>query len=236
MAITPQLFVDPLDVAKRMQINLQELPGAVDILTSAIVGAQLHCQTVLGSQLPIQAQDCKFYLDGDAFSGVQPNGQFRLEMPSGFIRVPNATYPLTITSDSQWSMPNPLTVDPTVYRVDYTKGIVYIDATTFKNFVINSPLLRLDVGQQYRDQYVRVQCTTGFLVNSGVWGTAGKTPPEAIPDWFTEAIIAYCAVIAVGGQAQTDNKAKEIYKVAGDHANLVLASNRRQIGFALRPM
>jgi hypothetical protein len=260
------LFVDPADVILRMQLS-SDLSGVEDIVRSGIIGAQLHVERILNGKLSRQVQDCQFYINADAFSGIQPGGMFRLEVPSGFIRsdadmVVTASQPTDFTANT-----GPFStfeaVDADYMEVDASRGYVLLDAAT------------------YPDRYVRVQCETGFedgtvplpvtnidpfdadtaytagnqVVYNGVvytcvvstiagtvpsdltvW-TPSYVPMEQIPMALTEAIIAL--VPMVFNQSQTtkrSNEAKEQYKVASDHAAMLLQSYVRTRGFTFRPL
>lgn len=136
------LYVSAKDVVDRMQVN-DELEGVTDVVNSAIIGAQLQLQTITQSSLEVQSQDCLYFLDPDMFSGLQPGGVFRLELPSSFIR---ATPTPVITFDSTWDLPQAQTAS-TGFKIDYKRGYVLMDRTA------------------YVGTYVRIQCQTGFAVN-----------------------------------------------------------------------
>lgn len=210
------LFVTVDQVATRMQVQ-SDLEGVADVIESSLKGAQLHIESVLNTDLELRAQDCTFLLDSDAFSGIQPNGQFKIELPSYFLRPNSLTYPLAITVGDNWRVSDPEAIDLSLCRIDYEKGLIYIDAET------------------YKDKYVRVTGTTGFKP-----ADPGPSPPEAvaeaIPDWLHEAILSYVGVIM--DTSQTTKRApdaKEIYQRAGDHAMAVLNPKMRKRGFAIRP-
>jgi hypothetical protein len=153
MAFDVPLFVDPQDVIGRMQLD-PELSGVTDVVSSAIRGAQLHIEALLGSKLSRMTQDCMFYLDSDAYSGVQPGGVYTLELPSGFVRTDTPIIlALSTATGSQTSRgfqdpDGPFgdfeLTDSRFYRIDCYRGYVLAEAG------------------RHADRYVRVVCDTGF--------------------------------------------------------------------------
>ena len=226
-SVTPAIFVLPATVVNRMQINA-ELEGVNDVVLSALVGSQLHVETVLESRLSLQSWDCKYYLDKYAFSSMQPGGVYTLEIPSNFIRKDTA---FTITVGSTWQMTDAVTIPATDYSINYERGLVYIVANT------NNSMYSVSNGYptNYDNRYIEVQCTTGF--KSGDASDLDTTPPETIPDWLQEAIIAYVGVIFDTSQTTNrDNQASNIYKKSGDHAMAILSPYLRKRGFVFRPI
>lgn len=214
---TPALFLTPTKVITRMQLNAG-LEGIENVLESAIVGAQLHIEAVLGTKLLTKQVNCKYFLDSDAFSGVQPEGRYCLEVPSYFIR---QDVPVVMTFGNRWNSTRDGSIDMNDAQVDYEKGHIYLDA------------------EEFADKYIQIQCSTGFNPETRVVGAeAGEeiiTPSEDIPDWVEEAILSYVGVIM--DVSQTTNRsadASSIYARAGDHALAVLAPNIRKRGFVFR--
>jgi len=259
------LFVTPLDVILRMQLD-KELSGIEDTVASGIVGAQLHVQRMIDSKLVRQSQDCMYQLFSDAFSGIQPGGAFRLEVPSGFIR---RDTPVLITASDDISMTGATpfgtfdAVDMTAVKIEYDRGYILIGSGDNTNC------------------FVRVRCDTGFEDGTSPYPTTGisaydpdvefavgdqvvfggvvytckvaagvgvdptnisrwvKTyvPIEQLPEDLYEAIMAMVPVIF--DSSQTTNRAKEAleqYKKANDHSNLLLSNYIRTKGFTFRPI
>jgi hypothetical protein len=258
VALTVPLLIDPNDVILRMQVNAS-LDGVLEVITSAIAGAQLAVQALIDGSLAFQARTNLFFLDSEAFSGLQPGGFFRLEIPSGFIRTDT---PVVITFDDTWTLANAEVADPTLYSIDYLRGYILMDAVT------------------YADQYVQVACTTGFnasvptpaftgpattydptvsyLAGAAVMAagmtyvciapTTNNTPPnvlfwtpvqlgpEVIPSPVYEAIMSYVPTIFDASQTTNRNQeAQAQYKKAGDHAMMLLKPFMRLKGFSFRP-
>ena len=94
------LFVDPQDVILRMQLS-PDLTGIEDVVTSGIIAAQLHVERVIDGKLARQSQNCGFFIDAEAFSGIAPGGLYRLEVPSGLVR---QDVPQVVTSSNGRSM------------------------------------------------------------------------------------------------------------------------------------
>jgi hypothetical protein len=251
------LFVSTKDVVLRMQLSA-ELAGINDVVENGIIGAQLHVERVLGSKLVRQSLDCKFHLDADAFSGIQPGGMFRIEMPSGFIRT-DKTVLITVTTDSKVFGTYSL-ADGSLLTIDYKRGYILMDASKFAN------------------QYVRVECDTGFEDGTRPYPTAGLpdydadtlyvagdrvqsngvsfecviatvgVPPEAVTKWkklyvamealpveVYEAVLSMVPVIFDASQTTNRNaEAVDQYKKSTDHAILVLQPYTRVKGFSYR--
>lgn len=226
-SIASSIFVLPATITSRMQIN-SDLEGVNDVILSAIVGSQLHVETVLESRLSLQSWDCKYFLDQYAFSSMQPGGVYTLEIPSNFIRKDSA---FTITVGSTWQMNDAVVIPNTDYSVNYDRGMVYIAANS------GSSLYSVSNGypSSYDNRYIEIKCTTGF--KSGDPNDLDTTPPEVIPDWLQEAIIAYVGVIFDTSQTTNrDNQASAIYKKSGDHAMAILSPYLRKRGFVFRPI
>lgn len=215
------LFVTVQAVIDRMQIN-ENLDGAEDVIKSALSGAHLQVEAALPTDLERVSQDCLYFMDSDAFSGIQNGGMFRLDVPSYFIRKDT---PVIITVSDQWRMVNPATLDVGLYSVNYEKGQIALDAYSV------------------RDKFIRVKCDTGFSLD-GILVAAdpSATPPvsevrgvEDIPDWVTEAILSYVGVVFDSSQTtKRSNEAKAVYDRAAEHAKSVLAPKLRSRGFVFR--
>lgn len=252
------IFVTPSDVITRMQLD-GTLDGIQEVVTSGIIGAQLHVERILGGSLHRKAQDCLFFLDGSAFSGLQPGGVFRLEIPAPFIR--RDVSPTITTSDAPFG--SFTAIDSTLVKVDYDRGYVLVDAS-------------------YADTYVKVQCATGFedgtttpfpitgltaydndqvyavgdkVVFDGVayvcieatvagqdptdtvkWSPA-YVPTEQIPVEVYESILALVPMVFNANQTTNrSNEAEKQYKTLTDHANSLLQPFLRTKGFSFRPV
>lgn len=196
------LFVDPQDVILRMQLS-PDLTGIEDVVSSGIAAAQLHVERIIDGKLLRQVQDARFYLDSEAFSGIQPGGLYRLEVPSGLVR---QDVPQVVTfSDQGGPFLSHSAIDESMMQFDYRRGYLYVDGNT------------------YGDNYIRIQCETGF------------DPGDHIPDAIYEAIIAL--VPMVFNANQTTNRADEAknqYVTLTDHANLLLQPYTRTQGFTFR--
>lgn len=214
-SVTPSVFVLPSKVMTRLQVN-PDLEGLNDVLMSAIVGAQLYVSTILDSSLDLKIWTLAFFLDSESFSSVQPDGMFRLELPSGFVR---SDADFIITYADNWASESPIAVDTKDYRVDGLRGMVYINS-------IDTP---------YADKYINVVCSTGF--ESGKADDLIASPPEAIPDWLEEAIIGYVGVVL--DTSQTTNRNSETSaqsKKQAEYTNSILSSYIRKKGFSFRPI
>ena len=80
-ALSMPLYVSPSDVILRMQLNAA-LDGVIQVVSQAIMSAELMVQGLLDGNFIRQSQDCMFQLDSQAFSGIQPGGLFRVELPA----------------------------------------------------------------------------------------------------------------------------------------------------------
>lgn len=217
------LFVSPADVILRMQLS-SELTGIDDVVSSGIIGAQLHIQRIISGKLERQSQDCVFFLDSEAFSGLQPGGVFRLEIPSGFIRrdtpVVVASSGVATTDSEVGPFAEFTAIDAGASKVLYEQG-----------YVLVSPL--------YKDCYIRVQCDTGFEpgTNYDTSSPPALIPMEQIPVELYEAVMSLVPVVFNSGQ--TTNRSAEAesqYKTLSDHAALLLQGFMRTKGFTFRPI
>lgn len=217
------LLVTVQEVQDRMAMG--ELPGAVSIINSALIAAQLRIESELETKFDLQTQvSDTFYLDPTLYGGVVPNGQYRLRCSNGFIReVPNgAALVVTVADDLDTLDSDPETI--TVYRVDYKKGILYLpDPLWSPSGYANRRLIALQ--ESYTGRYVRVKYDSGFDVS--------VIPPDALK----EAILAYVPVVIQFSvtQANSGNPPKS-YEASGSHALAVLLPLRRQVGFILKPL
>lgn len=259
MPLTMPLFVTPADVILRMQLST-DLAGIEDVITTGIIGAQLHVQRIIDGRLCRLHQDARFFVDAESFSGIAPNGAYRLEIPSGFVR---SDVPVLISASSPNASPfdEQFEADPALVRVEYPRGYVHLDA------------------QAYANCHVRIQCDTGFEDGTSPLPVAGLpayapattytvgtvvvfngtayrctvdppvgTPPtdaaywekatvpqEPLPQEVYEAIMSL--VPMVFNTNQTTNRSDEAqkqYQVATDHAELLLQPYVRTKGFTFR--
>jgi hypothetical protein len=255
------LFVDPADVILRMQLSA-DLTGIEDVISSGIMAAQLHVERVIDGKLSRQAQDCRFFIDAESFSGIAPGGLYRLEVPSGLVRE-DAVQTVTVSTDASSGpfVPHEA-IDQSLMQFDYRRGYLYVDAGTYGN------------------SYVRVQCTTGFEdgttplsveglsvfevpnsyavgdqvayngkaytciampsneppTNATFW-TPAFVPMDPIPNPIYEAIMALVPMVFNAQQTTNRaNEAKEQYKTLTDHANVLLQPYMRTQGFTFRAL
>jgi hypothetical protein len=202
------LFISISDVINRMQLN-DALPGIDDVVSSAISGAELEIEKIMDSQLSRQSLDCTFYLDKTLFSGIQPNGIFRLEMPCSFIRkdTPVKVLCSTQTNVDMWSVFNNIEfmsddmgpfetyddIDTSLIRVDYRRGYIFVAAA------------------QYANRYVRVQCDTGFEPGTNLVPVSGQPQydPTLVynPGDFVlfNSLVYLCLVQTVAGTDPSNN-------------------------------
>lgn len=259
MPLTMPLFVTPADVILRMGLSV-DLAGVQDVVTTGIIASQLHVQRIIDGRLQRESQDASYFVDAESFSGIAPNGAYRLEVPSGFIRTDSDVVVLA-SAPRAGSFADREAVDPTLMRVDYARGYVHLDPVAYGNC------------------HVRVQCETGFEDGTSPYPTAdldaysGSTqyavgdrvaytggayealvvPPvgtaptdlaywtpaliaqESVPQAVYEAIMSL--VPFVFNSQQTTNRSTEAekqYKTATDHANLLLQPYVRLKGFTFR--
>lgn len=132
------LIVTVAEVKARMSVP-SGLAGADPTITSAITAAQHQIEAAYDTSIPKQALTAVFFIDGDAFSGIAPDGIHRLYLPNGFIR--KDTVPV-VTSGSKWNSCEDV-VPVTDYVFDYARGIIKID-------------------EKYREKYIKFVGETGF--------------------------------------------------------------------------
>jgi hypothetical protein len=230
-----KIFVHPKRVLTRLQVN-PDLKGVDDVLLSAISGAQLHIASILDSRFEIRLWDVVYYLDSEAFSGIRPNGQYRMEIPSGFVR---KDQPLVLGWDTDWRMPNERPVPTVDYRVDYERGLLYIDAGQVSSLpvIVGYDWANSQSSQYcgYGERYIHVKCTTGFKETD--IDDFDDHPKDPLPDWTEEAIISYVGVVLdVSQTANRQQTASALYKRAGDHAMSIIAPYNRRKGLTFRPL
>ena len=232
------LLVEASDVIQRMQLD-GSLLGVVEVAQGLIRASQLHLQAVLDSNFEKHTYQAVFYIDTEAFSGLQPGGQYRLELPTGCIRTDT---PVVVTVGSQWNLsdqavppaPGPL------FRVDYDRGLVYLQAGIQRPpYTVQSNNVATEQIDWFGEQFVVVNFAAGFV---GIAQDQSVSPPnevtaaEPIPDWLYEAIIAYCPVALNAGQpTNRKDAAKDQYRVSGDVAMSLVSPYNRKKGIAFRP-
>jgi Carbohydrate binding domain. len=226
------LFVSPADVMLRMQLS-DELTGIEEIVTSGIIGAQLHVERILGSKIGRQNVDVQFFVDGDAFSGVTPGGVFRLEMPSGFLRT-DVPLQVSTTAPNLSATPNsPFgvfeTIDVDFLRVDHNRGYLLLDVATYANCYVRvigvsgyedgtRPVPTLGIlpyngSNTYAqgDQVTAVGVVYTCLVDAPVgigpsnpnYWTKAYVPMEQIPTELYEAILTLVPMVFNSNQTTT---------------------------------
>lgn len=226
------LFVSVADVIQRMQLNA-DLPGITDVVSQAIMGAELQIEALLDGQITRKTHDCMYYLDSDAFSGIQPGNMFKLEVPSCFIRrdtPPTISYS-SVTSfeqygvlsngfnDSDGPFGNFTSVDMSFVKIDYDRGYVYMAANRHGN------------------RYIRLQCDTGFEPGTNTNSSNTVIPMEQIPQALYEAILSYVPTIFDSSQTTNRNQeAQPQYEKAADHARMLLKNYVKMNGFSFRPL
>lgn len=198
------LFVKPEDVMTRLQLD-PELAGITDVITSGIIGAQLHVQRICSGLLPRQVQDARYFIDSMSFSSIAPNGTYRVEIPSGFVRM---DVPVMITASASGAGPfEDLTeVDMGLVRLEAPRGYLHLDGNTFG------------------DCHVRVQCETGFDADEEIPNDVYEAIMSLIPMIFESAP-------TTGGTTQ---KAMMRHQPT-DPAFMLLQPYIRTKGFSFRP-
>ena len=255
------LFVDPEDVILRMQLS-PDLTGIVDVVTSGIIAAQLHVERIIDGKLARRSQNCGFFIDAEAFSGIAPGGLYRLEVPSGLVR---QDVPQVVTS-SYGAVNGPFSdsyapINTGLMKFDYDRGYLYVDAATYGMHHVK---LQCDTGYEdgtrpvpveglevwsATEQYaigdevaytgvayrVTVLPPVGTVPTNATYWEPALVPQEPIPDAIYEAIMSL--VPMVFNAQQTTNRsedAKSQYVTLTDHANLLLQPYARTQGFTFR--
>lgn len=133
------LLVSVDDLKARMAINA-DLLGIDGPLESAIRASQLRVASFFDSQLQKAVHTEVFFLDSDAFSGIQAAGLYRVMLGNAFISEDPAP---VITFGSKW---NDCNDEPpaTDLVIDSVRGLLALDADTF------------------HDKYVKVVYTSGY--------------------------------------------------------------------------
>lgn len=257
--LTMPLFVSPADVILRMQLSA-DLTGIDDVVSSGIIGAQLHMQRIIHGELVRKSRDVRYFIDAESFSGIAPNGAYRLEIPSGFVRTDT---PVVISASNQNASPfeDQFEVDPSLMRIDYPRGYVHLDAQTYANCHVRiqcdtgfedgttpllvdglpdySPTMQYAIGDVVVFNAVAYRCTSDPMIGTdptdATYWEPAYVPLESIPVEVKEAIIALVPMLF--NSQQTTNRSDEAqkqYQTATDHAELLLQPYVRTKGFTFR--
>lgn len=246
----------------RMQLS-SDLSGIQDVVSSGIIGAQLHVERIIDSRLRRQSQNCLFFVDAESFSGITHGGMYRLEVPSGLVRtdVPQ------VVSGALGSMAGPFTADyasveTDLMKFDYPRGYLYIDASTYGNHHIKlqcdtgfedgtrplpveglpewSAETEYVVGDQVAYNGVAYTCTVkppaiGTAPTNAAYWAPAYVPMEPIPDDIYEAILSLVPMVFNAQQTTKDSEtAKNQYVTLTSHAELLLQRYTRTQGFTFR--
>ncbi len=196
-----KLYITIETMKHRMGIN-PELEGVDESLESAIIASQLRIESYLDSKLDRSEYTDLFYLDKDAHSGNQPGGLFRCYLTTGLV---DPDEDIVVNARSAWNGDDTL-VPASYYKMDATKGVLYIDAT-------------------YADQYLSVAYTAGF--------TKGTESPEWLQECilaYAPVVLNFSQV------AKTTVAVESGYRTSGDHALAVANPYTRNVGFVTRPV
>lgn len=193
------------DVKARMALS-NSLLGVDATIESALTAAHLRVETEYDTRLTKGTYVDTFYLDPTMHNGVQPGGMYRLQLSKAFVRV--APYPEDDFGILQGFTTANEEVSEGIWRLDATRGILYVPTTFDKRFV-------------------QVSYSAGF--DDGEEGSA--------PDWLKEAILAYVPVVFnFSNPANNDPKQEKMNRQSGDHALAILYPYKRNIGFCLHPV
>jgi len=255
-SLSMPLFVSPADVILRMQLS-SDLSGIEDVVSSGIIGAQLHVQRIIDGQLSRQTQDRNYFLDAESFSGIAPGGLYKIEVPSGLIRT-DTDVVVTASNGPFGIFEN---ADITLVRTDHGRGYIYLDAATYGNAYIRvicdtgyedgtSPLSTIDIPDFVPSQSYVIGDLVQFggrvykcyIANSEATLTPENwryayVPMEQIPAELTEAIISLVPLVFNSSQATNrSEEAVQQYRTVTDHAAMLLQSYVRTRGFSFRPI
>lgn len=264
MPVMP-LFVDPETLIERMQLD-SGTTGVLPEVTKALFRSQIFVEMKLGGALTRRSWRSMFYLDPEAFSGIQPGGMFRLELSSSLLRKDTAPV-VSCSSVQEPDALNPFApldaADPAKYQIDYPRGFVLMDAREFGGRYVKveydtglepgtnpAPITGLPLygpGTTYQ---------AGESVNlNGVSWTAeqealGIEPSDSNPSWsrtlvpqeeppanIAEAILGYAPTI-LDAQASKDRESERVTKFdqADSFLQDLLEPYRRACGFSFRPL
>lgn len=180
-SLSMPLFVSPEDVILRMQLG-SELTGVNEVISSGIIGAQLHVQRIIDGKLSRQSQDCMFHVMSDAFSGIQSGGAFRLEVPSGFIR---RDTPVVLTYSTEGTPFGTFEeIDSDYVKVDYDRGYILLS----KDYMLSYLDTETDAPVE---SYVRVQCDTGFENGLTPWPITGLEQYDYLESYTVGDLVKY---------------------------------------------
>jgi len=256
------LFVNPQDVILRMQLS-PDLTGIEEVVTSGIIGAQLHVERLIDSKLCRRSQNALYFVDAESFSGIAPSGLYRLEIPSGLVR---QDVPQVVTvADGAVNGPFATyeAIDTGLMKFDYPRGYLYVDADTYGNHHVKvqcdtgfedgtrplsvaglpvwSASTSYAAGQTVAYTGVAYQCKlaspAGTLPTNPSYWTMAYAPQEPIPNDIYEAIMALVPMVFNSQQTTNRaNEAKDQYLALASHAELLLQPYVRTKGFTFRAL
>lgn len=260
MPLTMPLFVTPADVILRMQLSA-DLTGIDEVVASGIIGAQLHVERIIDGHLGRRSQNCGFFIDSEAFSGIAPGGLYRLEVPSGLVRE-DAPQVVTVSNGQLFGpFAEYEAIDTSLMKFDYRRGYLYVDAATYGDYHVKlqcetgfedgtrplpitglpawSGVVQYGVGDKVQFSGLAYECISpppvGTVPISLAFWAPAYVPMEPLPAAIYEAILSL--VPMVFNSNQTTNRsddAKNQYLLMTDHANLLLQPYVRTQGFTFR--
>lgn len=175
-------------------------------ILSGLDAAHLRVRSELDTNLDQAAYTDSFNLI-ESIQGAMVDGEWRLRLSNGFLRASPA--PVVVRTRSLWAASGD---DETLTaNVDYK-----IDAE--KGYVALSPTI------------------TGLVTVSYTAGFVAEDVPGDIPDWLSDAILAYAPVVMDFSNVFSRAELTALNNLNIGHAMAVLAPHRRTTGMSLYPM
>lgn len=201
---------DPLvtidQVLQRLGLGVSLKAEMTPTLNAAVSSAQVRLETELDTKLSSGSGDELFCLNSDSFSGIQPDGMFRLILTNGFV-LPTGVVLTVMDRLTDTVLEGPLSAGYD-YAVNQDLGIVYVE-------------------DRHRDKYIRVHYSSGFLDADDV--------QERHP-WVGEALLAYVPLVLNSGRAPEggESAATSNWRLQGELAQGLVARYNRKMGFTFR--
>jgi hypothetical protein len=209
MSATMPLLITAQDLIDRMGLD-SGVTGLVPEVEKAIVRAQVYVQEQLQSKIAKTDWTAYYHLDTDAFSGLQPGGVFRIELPSAFVLAsPAITVQASVeTTDSEVAgiFGSFEAVASTYYKLDAKPGYLLVDPS-------------------YGDRFLKITCTSGYQEG------------DTFPTELKEAIFGYAPTI-LDAEATKDRSSESAskFQLANTFILTMLRSYMRNRGFSFRPV
>jgi hypothetical protein len=203
------LLVDTLDVMNRLGMDESLVDDATPAIETAIRSATIRLESEMDTKLDKASSNELFYTDSSSFSGIQPNGAFRLLLAQGFVRSSPA---VVVQVTDKWNSVIE-TIDSTYFTLDYKKGLVLLD-------------------DKYADFYIRVTYDHGFISAKEL----NENEPWIKEALLCYAPLVLNAGRQENSGGGGDQGSINMWRLQGDMAKGLISRYTRKVGFSHRPL